>query len=207
MHSAPDDRHLPNGGLSRRARLSGCAVLFLSLSNPLLSQDECDSLLNVDFVVTVDGYVAAFTDLTSNDLSDVHYWWDYGDGIVEHLGGYQHTYADTGSYSACLSVSGSYNGDTCASAAYRDVRIDLPAAPSALLVWPQPFTDGFTVTGKEVIGADQAELLDPSGRLITAVPLAPNELLKFSFPGLVAGGYVLQVIGPFGRRVIRVVKE
>ena len=69
-----------------------------------LAQVACDTLLVVDFVVSVEGYTATFTDLTSNDLSDVHYWWDYGDGIVEHLGGYQHTYADTGSYSACLSV-------------------------------------------------------------------------------------------------------
>ena len=158
-------------------------------------------------MVTVDGYVATFTDLTSNDLSDVHYWWDYGDGIVEHLGGYQHTYADTGSYSSCLSVSGSYNGDTCASAACRDVRIDLPAAPPALLVWPQPFTDGFTVIGTELSGTELAELFDPTGRLVAAIPFAPNEVMDFSFPGLAAGCYVLQLIGSYGRTVVRVVKE
>lgn len=207
MHSALDGRHLPNGGPSRRVGLSGCAVLFLSLSNPLFAQDVCDSLLNVDFVVTVDGYVATFTDQTTNGLSDVHYYWDYGDGVVEHLGGYQHTYADTGLFSACLSVSGSYGGDTCANTACRDVRITRPPVPPGLLVWPQPFVDGFTVDGTMLAGSVRMEMMDTRGRVIAEADLAKTGPWSFWFPSLAAGCYVLRLSGPYGSQVIPVAKE
>ncbi len=187
--------------------LSVCALLFASLGAPVLAQNACDSLLNVDFTVTVEGYVASFTDLTTSSLSDVHYYWDYGDGVIEHLGEYQYTYADTGTYTVCLSVSGSYNGDTCAASTCHQVRIDLPPIPPALLVWPQPFTDWFSVKGTEVLGADQAELFDPTGRSVTAISFVESEVLKFSFPEISAGCYLLQLTGAGIQRVIHVMKE
>lgn len=182
-------------------------MLVVAFSSPLHAQDACDSLLVVDFAVTVDGYTATFTDLTTNALNDVHYYWDYGDGVIEHLGQYQYTYSDTGTYMACLIVSGSYNGDTCAATACHQLLIDSPPVPPALLVWPQPFKDSFSMTGTELNGATNADLFDPMGHRVASMAMSANEIHAFPFPTLPAGGYLLLITGPAIERVVRVLKD
>lgn len=182
-------------------------IILVSVPFAGLAQPACDTLLTVDFAVIVEGYVATFTDLTTTDLSDVHYWWDYGDGVVEHLGDYQYVYADTGTYNACLSVSGSFDGDTCAGSACRAVRIEMRPVPSGLLVWPQPFLDAFTVEGTELSGAVSAAMMDACGRLVAEVGLQPTAPWGFVFPSLPSGWYALKFSGPFGVKVVRVLKQ
>lgn len=186
--------------------LGSITVALLALPCQLSAQDGCAPLLQVDFTYTLDGYTILLTDQSTNQLTDVHYYWIYGDGIVDHLGTGTHTYADTGSYQVCLSVSGSNGTDTC-SGLYCETVLIAGAYNStdAFTMGPIPFYEAVYIYGAPSDAT--VTLFDMNGSMVwLGAPTADASGMRLDLIHLAPGFYAGVFISAAGERRFRLVK-
>ncbi len=99
---------------------SPCVTLSGSTANNVLFQcTYCDSLVvgmnapcNASFIYTTSGLNAAFTNTATGPGAITGYAWTFGDGGTSALTNPTHTYANTGWYNVCLTITGIDNGQT-----------------------------------------------------------------------------------------------
>lgn len=165
----------------------GTVVLFAA-SGPILAQ-PCDSLLSVAFTYALSGNTITLTDQSSVLLSDVHYYWMYGDGVIEHLGAGIHTYADTGTYQVCLSVSGSTGVDTCSAVHCETVVVTgSTSGPDGFAVGPVPFSAVVYLYGAD--SDARVTLFDADGSVVwQGTPTAEAGRLRIEPVHLAPGAY------------------
>ncbi|MBK7690765.1 MAG: PKD domain-containing protein [Bacteroidetes bacterium] len=80
----------------------------------------CDSIpignvvqpCSATFNYTTSGATATFTNTATGPGPITNYSWTFGDGGTSNLPNPVHTYANTGSYTVCLTITGMYNGMT-----------------------------------------------------------------------------------------------
>lgn len=169
-------------------------------------QTGCDSVLQVAFTYAVDGFTIFLTDQSTNQLTDVHYYWIYGDGIVDHLGPGTHTYADTGSYQVCLSVSGSTGADTCSGQYCQTVLVpgSIPGRDGFVL-GPVPFSEAVYLYGAD--SEAQVTLFDMEGSIVwQGMPLAEAGRLRMEPVNLAPGAYSGLLTSAAGEQRFRLVK-
>lgn len=171
-----------------------------------LGQAGCDTLLQVTFTYTVDGYSILLTDGSTNQLTEVHYYWIYGDGFVDHLGSGAYTYADTGAYQVCLSVTGVNGTDTCSSLHCETVLITGNGASiDGFALGPVPFTEALYFYGAG--GDAQVTLYDAEGSVVWhGTPTAEAGRLRIEPTQLAPGAYSGVLVTADGERRFRLVK-
>ena len=94
-----------------------CLTVVYNNNGTLSTCYFCDSVYsqagpapcNAAFVSTVSGLNAAFTNSATGPGPITSYAWTFGDGGTSSLPNPTHTYANGGSYTVCLTVSGVYN--------------------------------------------------------------------------------------------------
>ncbi len=170
------------------------------------AQSGCDSVLQVAFTFVVVDYTISLTDQSTNQLTDVHYYWIYGDGVVDHLGSGAHTYTDTGTYQVCLSVTGSIGADTCSALHCETVRITGAASNiDGFAVGPVPFLEAVYLYGTD--SNAQVTLFDGEGTVVwRGTPTAEAGRLRIEPVHLAPGPYSGVLTTPTGEKRFRLVK-
>ncbi|MBL8003079.1 MAG: PKD domain-containing protein [Flavobacteriales bacterium] len=137
----------------------------------------------------MDGHSILLTDQSIHQLTDVHYYWIYGDGIVDHLGTGTHTYADTGTYQVCLSVSGVNGTDTCAGMHCETVLImGGTSSNNGFALGPVPFSGVVYLYGVESVAT--VTLFDAEGSVVWQdTPTAEAGRLRIEPMHLAPGAY------------------
>ena len=187
-------------------RLGLLTGALLALPCQVWAQNACDSALHVAFNYTVDGYTILLTDQSIHQLNDVHYYWIYGDGIVDHLGPGTHTYTDTGTYQVCLSVSGSTGTDTCAGLYCEPVLIiGGTSSNNGFALGPVPFSEVVYLYGVE--SAATVTLFDAEGCVVwRGSPTAEVGRLRIEPRHLAPGAYSGLLTTDAGEKRFRLVK-
>lgn len=183
-----------------------CVGSLIAMPGASVAQSACDSALQVSFSYAVSGNTIVLTDQSSNLLTDVHYYWIYGDGVVDHLGSGMHTYADTGTYQVCLSVSGNMGTDTCAGLYCETVLItNNVGGPVGFAIGPVPFTEVLFLYGAPDESA--VTLYDASGHVAwQGTPTAEAGRLRLEPTTLAPGAYTGTMSTATGEQRFRVVK-
>jgi len=169
----------------------------------------CDSL-NAGFQMTVDGQVAIFHTGSNNGQ---HYIWHFGDGASGDGPQPVHTYSAPGTYTACLAVwawdpqtQDTCWADHCETIVILPLGIAEATSTGGLMAWPQPFSNGLSLSGSDLHGPYQVSLVDPTGRVVDdrRVVVQGSMLLDYGF--VPPGPYFLRVRGITTNRAIRVLK-
>lgn len=171
----------------------GCAqsdtITVTFNANPTSSFTSSDNLLVVDF-----------TDASTGGATT--YAWDFGDGNSSSSASPQHTFAGTGTYTVCLTVT---TAQGCSDTYCEDVTvfatgIEDNAFLSTLSIFPNPAGE-FTNIQMSDVPASQISLrvIDVEGRLVVDRMLETSGTLNYQLPvnDLEAGVYFLElVVGP-----------
>lgn len=186
------------------ARLMTGAVVAAPCAG--LAQGGCDSALSVSFVHAIDGLTITLTDQSTNELTDVHYYWIYGDGVVDHLGSGTHTYADTGTYQVCLSVSGTLGADTCSAVHCETVVLTGSASgQDGFTVGPVPFAEAVYLYGTD--SDAMVTLFDAEGSVVwQGAPMVEAGRLRIEPVQLAPGAYSGLLKSAAGEQRFRLVK-
>lgn len=179
---------------------------LLAMPCAVWAQAGCDSALQVAFTYPVEGFTIFLTDQSTNQLSDVHYYWIYGDDVVDHLGSGTHTYADPGTYQVCLSVSGSTGTDTCSAQHCETVLITGGSSSSnGFAVGPVPFSEAVYLYGAACDAT--FTLFDADGRMVwQGTPAVEVGRLRVEPAPLPPGAYSGLLTTAAGEQRFRLVK-
>lgn len=98
-----------------------CLVISGIYNNTMVTCTFCDSVYagngnpqpcNASFIKTVSGNTVAFTNTATGPGVITGYTWTFGDGGISNLPNPTHTYANSGWYNVCLTITGVDNGLT-----------------------------------------------------------------------------------------------
>ncbi|MFN8395559.1 MAG: PKD domain-containing protein [Bacteroidia bacterium] len=175
----------------------------------------CDSISvacptpGTNFTWTSNGFVANFTDLSTN--TPTGWLWDFGDGGTSTVQNPSHTFATIGLFFVCLTAS-----NDCGTTAAYCQDVDIISAIDDAEIWnevgifPNPAHNSFTVSGLSAkVGKLNVEVYDLYGRLVVSREAQTG--LQFqeevSLEGLSSAVYVLKVSKAGKSRTFRLVKE
>jgi hypothetical protein len=143
------------------------------------------------------------------------YHWDFGDGYSSPLESPQHTYAQSGSYTVCFTISdGICSSQSCATIQFNMLgQIEInEKAEFPLSAYPNPFSDHLNIRWNLPNSQDMTlQLYDITGKQIwTTQVLASGGEEKWTLPKPLAqipsGVYLLHITGEYINRSIRIVK-
>ena len=123
----------------------------------------CQDVLCIDITVgdTISACQAAFTALVDSIPGNInHYWfmdestgfnitswyWDFGDGTTSYVQHPEYTFADSGTYTVCLTASGQGNGGYCSSTVCQTIN-----TPSYSNLGGQIFAGDFPINNPDFI--------------------------------------------------------
>lgn len=165
-------------------------------------QQDCEAYFKL---VEQDGATIVLTDSSTNAES---WFLDFGDG--NNHGGYfenlQHSYAQPGEYTICLTISnfaGSCTDTFCLTIDIISGLQDLSPPAAGLTLVPNPATDQVSV--KTVATPSKVRLLNISGQLVWEQTVISSEF-TVEVSALPAGLYLLEVDTNRGRFIGRLVK-
>ena len=184
--------------------------LLLVTSLGVHAQSPCDNL-NAAFDVSHEGSVATFH---SNNSTDQHYIWHFGDGTSSDNPMPTHTYAEPGTYTACLLVWAwnPLTEDTCwadhcetVDLLASGIRVDADLEDNS--AWPHTFPDRLMLNGGAWTGPVRITLLDMDGRVVDdRHAVLDGATSEFNYATCAPGNYLLRLQSSDGQRTLRVVK-
>ncbi len=173
----------------------------------------CDSLWTADFEYGHQGTVYTFYNTSDTQGDEVSTHWDFGDGTTSDDSQVVHTYAASGEYTVCMTITGIAPGtnDTCEVTTCQEIQvvtgIEDVAGGSSLIAWPQPFDDVLLLEGVALQGPVRFSLFDMTGRMIHDQRSGAQGRVVLHYDHLPTGAYVLRVRNEVMDRSIRVVKR
>lgn len=173
----------------------------------------CDSLWTATFEVGHANGAYIFYNTSDTQGQIVHVDWAFGDGHYGSGSPCTHVYAESGVFTACMTLSGPIPGtqDSCSVTTCGAVEVVLavPGATNAALlqVAPVPFTDAFTITG--ITGAEplRVTLVDMAGRVVRDAYATAAPQVRIDCGKVAPGPYVLRLRNSRFDQAMRVVKE
>ncbi|PKP49974.1 MAG: hypothetical protein CVT94_03260 [Bacteroidetes bacterium HGW-Bacteroidetes-11] len=166
---------------------------------------QCQDVFCVDITVgdTVSACEAAFSfQVDSIPGSKNHYWfndesqgenitnwyWDFGDGAVSYIQNPEYTFAESGTYNVCLTVSGTGSGGYCS-----DTFCQTITTPAYSNLGGQIFAGNFPINNPENINdVAQVRLFKKSGNKLSEVAAGDfHEYGYYFFLDVMQGDYVV----------------
>lgn len=132
-----------------------------------------------------------FRDLSSYEPTN--WYWTFGDGATSSDRHPEHTYASTGTYTVCLTVSNANSSNTLCREVFGTVSTQVfPEQEAPVRVGPNPFMERLVVTMDRPIAKPVFRLYDTFGRMVAQMDLSMgyNEL---KLPQLPSGMFVWEV--------------
>ncbi len=173
----------------------------------------CDSLWTADFEYGHQGTVYTFYNTSDTQGDEVSTHWDFGDGTTSDDSQIVHTYAESGEYTVCMTITGIAPGtnDTCEVTMCQEIQVvtgihDAAGGPG-LIAWPQPFDNALQLDGADLQGTTRFTLLDMTGRVVYDQGTSAQGRIVLHYDQLPTGAYVLRVRNELMDRAIRVVKR
>lgn len=184
-----------------------CQTITIGGGNP------CEGLLEAHFEFGHQGNVYTFYNTSGTQGVVVSTHWEFGDGTFGDDSQLIHTYAESGTYTVCMTISGIAPGtnDTCQATTCETIEVVVGvrdiAGASALNAWPQPFDELLQLEGADLHGLTRFTLLDMTGRVLDERSLTAQARITLHYDGLPTGAYVLRLQNQMMDRSIRVVKR
>ncbi len=189
---------------------SGNYPVCLTATNACGTDSSCVTVsvgcptLDSDFSASSTNLNANFTD---NSAGAVSSWlWDFGDGNTSTVQSPSHTYASSGSYSVCLTVTDScgITDSSCQTLPITMTDIDNPLY-SLVNIYPNPTTDQWSIQLGDLTGNTTIIIRDIQGRLVFRETMNNQAVVKFnaSSPGV----YMAEILNGDNRAIFRVVKQ
>lgn len=173
----------------------------------------CDSLWEAHFEYGHQGNVYSFYNTSDTQGTLVSTHWDFGDGFTGDGSPLNHTYAQGGNYTVCMTITGIVPGtsDTCQTTVCEQVEVVLGIADadgaSALTAWPLPFDEVLQLGSDGLHGLTRLTLLDMTGRVVDDRRINASGRIAIRYDQVSTGAYVLRVQNDIMDRSIRVVKR
>lgn len=151
-----------------------------------------------DFDTTSNYLAVTFTDAStpSSTSAPITSWsWDFGDGTTSTLQNPTHTYADSGTYVACLTIT-----DSCGPITTCDtISVDKNYANLSdnwmdnVQMYPVPATDFITIEGIQFDGVFSIEIVDLSGKIIRTINYQGESQVTVDLQNEASGSYILRL--------------
>jgi len=121
------------------------------------------------------------------------YSWDFGDGGTATTANASHTYATAGTYTVTVVVFNGCGGDTLQTSTVVAGVTSLSESVG-ILIFPNPATDGFNLSSKNLRQLDRLRITDMSGRVYWTQknPIALPVYFSAQSLGLVNGTYFVE---------------
>lgn len=117
----------------------------------------------------------------------------------------QHTFAQPGTYTACLGIEGlCATDDTCQTVSTNGDAVDERPENTGLRLWPQPASDYLQLSSNSPMRA--IELFDAAGRIVRHSAVNGQRFIQLDVQGSAPGAYLLRAwtdAGPVHRRWIK----
>lgn len=179
----------------------------------LPSGNPCDSLWMASFEFGHQGNVYTFYNTSDTQGSEVSTQWTFGDGTSGDGSQLVHTYASSGNYTVCMTITGIAPGtnDTCQVEICQNIEVSVGiedrTGTSPINAWPQPFDGTLQVEGAGLSGNTRCTLLDMTGRIIDDRSALSQGRMTLEYAGLPTGTYVLRLRNAIMDRSLRVVNR
>ncbi|MBI1287121.1 MAG: T9SS type A sorting domain-containing protein [Flavobacteriales bacterium] len=154
------------------------------------------------FTYSAAGLTVDFTDASTASSSVAGYDWDFGDGNTSTVASPSNTYASSGPYTVCLTVTDEYG---CESQDCQAIQVDITTgigtiAKGSVTVYPNPSNGQFMVELNDIEGSVQFNVVDVTGRgIYTATRQSNGSQIRQSFDLNVSKGtYLLQILTASG---------
>jgi hypothetical protein len=178
-------RSVPTFANYRLGPVDGSSCDTLGINNVPVSwwRSEQDTLQFAQF---------AFTDLSYHEPES--WLWDFGDGNTSTERHPVHTYASSGTYEVCLSVSNSFGSDTHCKTLFSTVAAkDNPGIQQAIQVGPNPCSDQINVVLNVQLRSPEFHLYDQYGRQVLSAGLALG-ITPLAMQNLLPGMYFWEIV-------------
>ncbi len=153
--------------ISKHYYLFGTILLISSMSKA-----QCDSIFS--FSTDSTGLTVSFT--PQDQFAQV-YSWDFGDGTSSNVTNPSYTYADTGAYTVCLTITTFIQGQQVQCSSCQNILIsngaiiDSTASLNSLInfesnIFPNPFKDNITIEIDKNIQGIEIEVLDINSKIL-----------------------------------------
>ncbi len=173
----------------------------------------CDSLWTANFEFGHQGNVYTFFNTSETQGAEVSTWWTFGDGTFGDGSQLVHTYAASGNYTVCMTISGIIPGtsDSCQVELCQSIEVSVGLADligiSHFHAWPQPFDSELQLECADLEGLTRFRLLDMTGRLVDDQRFLAPGRITLDYGHLPRGAYILRITNAGTEHSIRVVKR
>ncbi|MBL0018254.1 MAG: PKD domain-containing protein [Bacteroidetes bacterium] len=185
----------PKAGLPLGTVIHNSASIYFDFNPPVktnITQSRLCDVLNADFVTVPNGLTVQFNDLSTGTIQS--YAWDFGDGNTSTLQNPIHTYANAGSYTACLVTNGICRSDTnCQNATLVAISEALPGFSISVIPNPMGQEATILVTNPGQNDAFELVLYNASGQQIRQLEGRMNTRLSLQREGLAQGLYLYRI--------------
>jgi PKD repeat protein len=152
-------------------------------------------------ITTTGAYTVAFTYTGSTGYDSLR--WNFGDGGTSTLATPSHTYAGTGTYTACVTVYTACGSNTYCNVISFSIGVQQPSA-GKIQVYPNPTRDELIVSG--LANSATYRLMSITGATIKQGTIQNNNGISLS--ECTPGTYIVELLQNDGMKsVVRVVKE
>jgi hypothetical protein len=162
------------------------------------------------FTSAVTGLAVDFTDASTISSGSIASWsWDFDDGNSSTVQNSSNTYAASGTYNVCLTVttSAGCSDVACDSVAVVGVGINEPDLNQYIDVFPNPSTDGIinVVVSSELLRGATLAVSNLYGQTVASFTIAQQGLNRVDLSNHSAGIYVVNIITDQGMAAKRIV--
>lgn len=142
-----------------------------------------------------------------NSSSATSWFWDFGDGDTATIASPVHSYATSGTFNACLTVS---NAAGCSSTFCDSVTVIITNVSESLFgaysLYPNPVHSSTTLTWEQGAGSPRhLQLLDLNGKVLQNISLAAGQMkVKIPLETYSEGSYLLRIHSAKGHAFTKV---
>ena len=161
------------------------------------------------FAQNIFANIVNFTDNSTGN--PVTYAWDFGDGGTSTQQNPSHTYANTGPYVVCLTVTNAAGCSDvfCQTINILSVGIAEKDAAANIMVYPNPVTDQLVIRFGEKLSAEKwtLKITDMIGKVIREKTAEGVEALNWNLSELAPGSYLLSIQSNEQKVIRKIVRQ